>query len=145
MDYQTRYEDLSRVLEDLIERNRTTPVVVEGERDRRALEALGVRGEIRVVNRGTSLFRLCEELGREGRGAIILTDWDARGGRLARQLRPNLSSTAGKGQKPVRKAATETIGRNDPCPCGSGRKYKHCHGRPGAEPLPAAKAVAGKR
>lgn len=24
------------------------------------------------------------------------------------------------------------IGRNDPCPCGSGKKYKHCHGRPGA-------------
>ena len=23
------------------------------------------------------------------------------------------------------------VGRNDPCPCGSGRKYKHCHGRPG--------------
>ncbi len=23
------------------------------------------------------------------------------------------------------------IGRNDPCPCGSGRKYKKCHGRPG--------------
>jgi preprotein translocase subunit SecA len=21
-------------------------------------------------------------------------------------------------------------GRNDPCPCGSGRKYKHCHGDP---------------
>ncbi|MDR2517894.1 MAG: YchJ family protein [Spirochaetaceae bacterium] len=21
------------------------------------------------------------------------------------------------------------IGRNEPCPCGSGRKYKHCHGR----------------
>jgi preprotein translocase subunit SecA len=20
------------------------------------------------------------------------------------------------------------IGRNDPCPCGSGKKYKHCHG-----------------
>ncbi|MCK5761666.1 MAG: SEC-C domain-containing protein, partial [Candidatus Izimaplasma sp.] len=19
--------------------------------------------------------------------------------------------------------------RNDPCPCGSGKKYKHCHGR----------------
>ncbi len=24
----------------------------------------------------------------------------------------------------------EKIGRNDPCPCGSGKKYKHCHGRP---------------
>ena len=23
----------------------------------------------------------------------------------------------------------ETVGRNDPCPCGSGKKYKHCHGR----------------
>ena len=25
--------------------------------------------------------------------------------------------------------ATETVGRNDPCPCGSGRKFKRCHGR----------------
>ena len=23
----------------------------------------------------------------------------------------------------------ETVGRNDPCPCGSGKKYKKCHGR----------------
>lgn len=29
-------------------------------------------------------------------------------------------------QQPVRKA--EHIGRNDPCPCGSGKKYKKCHG-----------------
>jgi uncharacterized protein YecA (UPF0149 family) len=21
------------------------------------------------------------------------------------------------------------VGRNDPCPCGSGQKYKHCHGK----------------
>lgn len=33
-------------------------------------------------------------------------------------------------------AASRSIGRNDPCPCGSGKKYKHCHGRPGAPPLP---------
>ena len=24
---------------------------------------------------------------------------------------------------------TQKIGRNDPCPCGSGKKYKQCHGR----------------
>lgn len=24
------------------------------------------------------------------------------------------------------------VGRNDPCPCGSGKKFKHCHGRDGA-------------
>jgi preprotein translocase subunit SecA len=23
----------------------------------------------------------------------------------------------------------QKVGRNDPCPCGSGRKYKHCHGK----------------
>ena len=22
----------------------------------------------------------------------------------------------------------EKVGRNEPCPCGSGKKYKHCHG-----------------
>ncbi|WP_421713429.1 SEC-C metal-binding domain-containing protein, partial [Alteromonas abrolhosensis] len=21
------------------------------------------------------------------------------------------------------------VGRNDPCPCGSGKKYKQCHGK----------------
>ncbi len=25
--------------------------------------------------------------------------------------------------------AEKKVGRNDPCPCGSGKKYKHCHGR----------------
>jgi preprotein translocase subunit SecA len=25
-------------------------------------------------------------------------------------------------------AASNKVGRNDPCPCGSGKKYKHCHG-----------------
>jgi preprotein translocase subunit SecA len=23
---------------------------------------------------------------------------------------------------------TRKVGRNEPCPCGSGKKYKHCHG-----------------
>ena len=27
------------------------------------------------------------------------------------------------------------VGRNDPCPCGSGKKYKKCHGRPGQRTL----------
>ncbi len=39
-----------------------------------------------------------------------------------------------------RPAAGQKVGsgpsRNAPCPCGSGRKYKRCHGAPGAGPLP---------
>ena len=34
---------------------------------------------------------------------------------------------ASKG-KPVERAMPK-VGRNDPCPCGSGKKYKHCHGK----------------
>ncbi|MEI6266844.1 MAG: preprotein translocase subunit SecA [bacterium] len=29
----------------------------------------------------------------------------------------------------VKKIAKKNIGRNDPCPCGSGKKYKKCHGK----------------
>jgi SEC-C motif-containing protein len=36
-----------------------------------------------------------------------------------------LDGTAGR--TPVR--VTASIGRNDACPCGSGQKYKRCHGR----------------
>ena len=30
-------------------------------------------------------------------------------------------------REPIR--AEKTVGRNDPCPCGSGKKFKNCHGR----------------
>jgi preprotein translocase subunit SecA len=32
---------------------------------------------------------------------------------------------------PAAKAGGAPVGRNDPCPCGSGKKYKNCHGRAG--------------
>ena len=38
-------------------------------------------------------------------------------------------------QKQVQRSG-DKIGRNEPCPCGSGKKYKRCHGAQGAEPLP---------
>jgi uncharacterized protein YecA (UPF0149 family) len=38
------------------------------------------------------------------------------------------SSTAG-GLRPGFTPSGERIGRNDPCYCGSGNKYKKCHGR----------------
>lgn len=28
---------------------------------------------------------------------------------------------------------TKKVGRNDPCPCGSGKKYKSCHGIAGSK------------
>ncbi len=73
----------------------------------------------------------------------------------ARQSAPPATGRAGRGGRPVRRvlapgtstpagcdprstarwvqsgratAAVPEVGRNDPCPCGSGRKYKKCHG-----------------
>ncbi|MCZ7650719.1 MAG: preprotein translocase subunit SecA [Thermoanaerobaculia bacterium] len=44
----------------------------------------------------------------------------------APQAAAPLGQTASPGQK------IEKVGRNDPCPCGSGKKYKKCHGAAGA-------------
>ncbi|WP_102028677.1 preprotein translocase subunit SecA [Salirhabdus sp. Marseille-P4669] len=57
------------------------------------------------------------------------------------QIRDNLQrqevvkgakAVSGGGDKTPKKKTPyvkkETTGRNDPCPCGSGKKYKHCHG-----------------
>ena len=46
---------------------------------------------------------------------------------------PNQRAAAGRDtrepqkQEPIR--VQKKPGRNDPCPCGSGKKFKHCHGR----------------
>jgi preprotein translocase subunit SecA len=39
------------------------------------------------------------------------------------------------GEIHVEQAVSDKIPRNAPCPCGSGKKYKQCHGRPGAAAL----------
>jgi preprotein translocase subunit SecA len=52
---------------------------------------------------------------RQGLGVATLQR--PAGGRQASAPRPDDPSSWGK------------VGRNQPCPCGSGKKYKHCHGR----------------
>lgn len=45
------------------------------------------------------------------------------GGTLSRPAPPTVEA-------PVRPPVSGKVGRNDPCPCGSGRKWKVCHGKP---------------
>ena len=71
--------------------------------------------------------------------------------REARAFRPGSEpqrggrAAPGAGGSPVRGNSASTVGRNDPCPCGSGRKYKNCclrnepaHATPGASGKPQA-------
>ena len=48
----------------------------------------------------------------------------------ARRPAAHVHATAGSDKKPepIRNRG-EKVGRNDPCPCGSGKKYKNCHMR----------------
>jgi len=43
----------------------------------------------------------------------------------------NMFTNAGGEDTPKRKPVTaeKKVGRNDPCPCGSGKKYKQCCGK----------------
>ncbi len=50
----------------------------------------------------------------------------------AQPERPKNVQTSGPTAKRPTVRVKDKVGRNEPCPCGSGKKYKHCHGKPGA-------------
>jgi uncharacterized protein YecA (UPF0149 family) len=72
--------------------------------------------EIRVYNRAVHLFKTDdEELRRIHRVCCKLQDYLPNPTEATRQVR-----------------RTNRVGRNEPCPCGSGLKFKRCCGRSGS-------------
>lgn len=92
MDPTQVLEELEEALADLREENRTTPIIVEGEKDIAALRTLEVTGEIIRFNKGRSVSDFCDAIAQNHRKIILLTDWDRRGGRLCIQLKKNLEN-----------------------------------------------------
>ena len=43
--------------------------------------------------------------------------------------RTDLVTNSGEAKSKMPVHVEKTVGRNDPCPCGSGKKYKNCHGK----------------
>jgi len=48
-----------------------------------------------------------------------------------RELAVASRAGAGEASQPTQRHVGDKVGRNDPCPCGSGKKYKKCHGAEG--------------
>lgn len=48
---------------------------------------------------------------------------------VSREAKAQLASMAAAAEKMSSMTNFSGVGRNDPCPCGSGLKYKHCHGK----------------
>jgi len=65
------------------------------------------------------LFRVTVKKEGEGRTAAPAQKAPTR------EARP----VSGQGQRTVQAKTARKVGRNDPCPCGSGLKYKHCCGK----------------
>ena len=59
----------------------------------------------------------------EAAGAVA-----AEGGLEAGELAVATAAAGAVSMQPIVNAMPK-VGRNDPCPCGSGKKYKHCHGK----------------
>jgi len=85
--------EVEKILEDLREKNKTVPIVVEGIRDKESLRKLEIKGKIIIVNRGITLSDFCDQLSMKYSEIIILTDWDRKGGKICSII---LKSLAGR-------------------------------------------------
>jgi len=82
-----RFERIMKVIDELDELSAEMPIIVEGLRDVKALKLLGVEENVVSLSKGLSILAFCESISREWDSAVILTDWDRKGGRLARRLK----------------------------------------------------------
>ena len=69
-----------------------------------------------------------EEVAKKVMVVRLKSEEQIRREQQARILEAALAGAEGK-KKPVVTAKSQKVGRNDPCPCGSGKKYKHCCGK----------------
>jgi len=83
-------EEIEKTLEELTEENKTTPILVEGDKDVAALRKLGLTGEIIKLNAGMTLIDFCDMLARKHKKIILLLDWDRKGGFLSFNIIKNL-------------------------------------------------------
>ncbi|HKW80046.1 MAG TPA: DUF5672 family protein [Casimicrobiaceae bacterium] len=86
------------------------------------------------------------QLAQLGRNCLALAQWRAAAAIFQRMLDEDPEqqlARVGLARARTEAASAPAAGRNDPCPCGSGKRYKHCHGAlTTASPMaPAAPAL----
>ncbi|MBQ6930676.1 MAG: SEC-C domain-containing protein [Clostridia bacterium] len=63
----------------------------------------------------------------------VRTEEDTKREQKVKEVATNAGGDTSDKKRPVRKTASQKVGPNDPCPCGSGKKYKKCCGAPSAQ------------
>lgn len=75
------------ILDKLEDASSSMPIVVEGLRDVEAMRKLGLKDNVVSLGKGLTVFAFSERLSKRHASAVILTDWDRKGGKLARMLK----------------------------------------------------------
>ena len=91
-DDAERLEAIQELLDELSSMSSTHIILVEGLKDVASLRHVGVDGEFFCVQSGGGPVKAAEHVWHSGKQAVIMTDWDRRGGTLARSLRENLQA-----------------------------------------------------
>ncbi|MDR1404351.1 MAG: Toprim subdomain protein [Candidatus Methanoplasma sp.] len=92
MNDDERFAEVQKVLDELGELSADHVILVEGLKDRKALESVGITGDMFMIQSEGGPMKAAEYVYRHGNRAVILTDWDRRGGTIARELERQLSS-----------------------------------------------------
>ena len=87
MSDEVRLEEILKVLGRLKELSADHVILVEGRKDREALAYLGISGDVFQIQSSGGPSAAVEYVESRGGKAVILTDWDRRGGNLAAALR----------------------------------------------------------
>ncbi|MDD4185807.1 MAG: Toprim subdomain protein [Candidatus Methanomethylophilaceae archaeon] len=87
-----RLDELTWLLEDLSDISEGSIILIEGRKDREALDFLRITAESIEVQKEGGPLRAAERVYEAGKGAVILTDWDTKGDEIARSLEENLYS-----------------------------------------------------
>src|SRR5581483_11878539 len=154
---------IGRVFRPLLEREHGVRFASEAEADRFAFEAAypigkpfgfhGLFNFVRVVPQAelaSLVVQLPDAIARSPQAAQLLRNcmalgyWDAAVALATRRLaaQPDDAQAQALLARARENAARgPAVGRNDPCPCGSGKRYKHCHGAL-VEPPPAPRDPA---
>lgn len=89
---EERLERLDAILDRIQSMSSDHVVLVEGKNDRRALSELGLSVDTIEIQKDGGPLRAAEMVYEAGKKAIILTDWDDRGDRWAKDLSEQLSA-----------------------------------------------------
>ena len=92
MNDEERLAEIKEVLDELGELSRDHILLLEGIRDKKALEAIGIRGRVFLIQSEGGPLKAAEYVSVHGGKAVILTDWDHKGGGIAHELELQLSS-----------------------------------------------------